>query len=189
MTWGELAFQRAQGEDALLRCVAFVFAAVDQQQAVDASRVEGALLVLAEHHRQHGAVAAGQLAGQAEQVAVVTGEAAADHVRHHSDDERRLLDHMQWQLHHFRRAGALAAGALLATGAIDPFNSIWPDETDRMGVLADDAIRAHPAGFAALRGLHGLVQRMQAVAGDPLGARVAADDVAHGFASSARALS
>ncbi|MNM99357.1 hypothetical protein D3C81_1119170 [compost metagenome] len=185
----ELAFHAAQRQYALFRRVAAVFVTLDQQQAVDTSGVEGGFLVLTEHYGQHCAFLAGQLAGQAEQVAVVAGEAAADHVRHHGDDEGRLLDHMQWQLHHFRRAGALAAGALLAAGAVDPFNSIWPDEADRVGVLADDAVRAHPAGFAALRGLHGLVQRMQAVAGDPLGARVAADDVAHGFASSARALS
>ncbi|MCY1183269.1 hypothetical protein D9M73_238760 [compost metagenome] len=109
----------------------------------------------------------------------MAGEAAADHVRHHGDDEGRLLDHMQRQLHHFGRGGTLAGDALLAAGAIDSFDSIRPDEADRVGVLADQPVRAHPARLATFRGLHGLVQRVQAVAGDPLGAGIAADDVAH----------
>ncbi|MCY1362209.1 hypothetical protein D9M69_489130 [compost metagenome] len=179
----QLAFHGAQGQDAGLRCVAVEGIALDAQDAVDARGVEGGFLVLAEEHGDHGAFAAGQLVGQAQQVLVVAGEAATDHVRHHADVEGRLLDHMQRQLHHLGGGAALAGSALLGAAAVDALETVGADEAcgDRMGILADDAVGAHPARLPLL--LHGGMQRVQAVAGDPLGARVAADDVAHGRAS------
>ncbi|MCY1362037.1 hypothetical protein D9M69_487360 [compost metagenome] len=180
----QLAFHGAQGQDAGLRCVAVEGIALDAQDAVDARGVEGGFLVLAEEHGDHGAFAAGQLVGQAQQVLVVAGETAADHVRHHADVEGRLFDHMQRQLHHFTGSAALAGGALLGAAAVDALDAVGADEARcrGVGVLADQAIGAHPARLSL--GLHGGMQGVQAVAGDPLGARVAADDVAHGRASS-----
>ncbi|MNE59582.1 hypothetical protein D3C80_1546880 [compost metagenome] len=55
--------------------------------------------MLTEDHGQHRAVLAGQLMGQAQQVAVVTAQAATDHIRHHADVKRRCGHLMQWQLH------------------------------------------------------------------------------------------
>ncbi|MNQ76563.1 hypothetical protein D3C85_914060 [compost metagenome] len=183
VAWRQLAFHGAQGQHAGFRCVALERIALDAQDAVDAGGVEGGFLVLAEEHGDHGTFAAGQLVGQAQQVLVVAGEAAADHVRHHADVERRLLDDMQRQLHHFRGGAALANGALLGAAAVDALEPVGADEArgNGVGVLADDAVGAHPTGLPLL--LHGGMQRVQAVAGDPLGARVAADDVAHGWTS------
>ncbi|MNP32134.1 hypothetical protein D3C76_1253000 [compost metagenome] len=73
----------------MFRCITAELLAFKHQQAIDASRGEGVLLVLAEDHGQYRAVLAGQLMSQAEQVAVVAAQAAADHVRHHADVERR----------------------------------------------------------------------------------------------------
>ena len=175
----QLAFHGAQRQYSGFRGVAVEGIACDTQQAVDAGRVEGVFLVLAEQHGEHGATLAGQLAGQAEQVLVMAGQAAADHVRHHADMEGRLFDHVQRQLHLDAGTAALAGGALLGAAAVD---ALEPGRADKAGsdgvrVLADDAIGAHPAGLVLA--LHGRMKRVQAVAGDPLGARVAADDVAH----------
>lgn len=176
---GELVLQVAQGEYSLLGRVAVVLAAGEVQQAVDAGAVEGAFLVFAEHHGEHRAVVAGELAGQSEEVLVVAGETAADHVRDHRDEECRLLDHMQRQLRFLRYAGAARAAALLAAGAIDAADAVGAEEADGVRVLADHAVGAHPAHLAALGGLHGRMQRMQAVAGDPFGAWIATDDIVH----------
>ena len=179
MARGELVLQVAQGEYSLLGRVAVVLAAGEVQQAVDAGAVEGAFLVFAEHHGEHRAVVAGELAGQSEEVLVVAGETAADHVRDHRDEECRLLDHMQRQLRFLHCAGAARAAALLAAGAIDAADAVGADEADGVRVLADHAVGAHPAHLAALGGVHGRMQRMQAVAGDPFGAWIATDDVVH----------
>ena len=124
-----------------------------------------------------------EVAGQAEQILVMAGQAAADHVRHHADMEGRLLDDVQRQLHLDAGAAALAGGALLGAAAVDALEPGRADETgsDGVRVLADDAVGAHPAGLVLA--LHGRMERVQAVTGDPLGAWVAADDVAHAWAS------
>ena len=183
MTRRQLAFHGAQRQYASFRSVAVEGIASDAQQAVDASRVEGTFLVLAEYHGRHGAAFAGQLVGQAEQVLVMTGQAAADHVRHHADQEGRLLDDVQRQLDLDAGATAFAGSALLGAAAIDALEAGRADEASGNGVrvLAQDAVGAHPAGL--ILALHGCVQRMQAVTGDPLGTWVAANDVAHCMAS------
>src|SRR5690606_24396761 len=179
----QLALHGAQGQYAGFRGVPLEGFACDAQQAVDAGRVEGAFLVLAEHHGHHRTAVAGQLAGQAEQVLVMAGEPSTDHVRHHADVEGRLLDDVQRQLHLDAGAAAFAGGALLGTAAVNALDPGRADEAggDGMWVLADDAVGPHPAGLVLA--LHGCMKRMQAGAGDPLGARVAADDVAHAWAS------
>src|SRR5690606_19678220 len=96
------------------------------------------------------------------------------HIRHHADVVRRLGDHVQRQLHGLDGGGTLAgATAVLRAGAVYALDAVGPDEAYGMGVLAHDAVGAHPLAFALLQRC---MQRMQAVAGDPFGARVAADD-------------
>ena len=68
-----MALHGAQRQYAGFRGIAIEGVTTDAQQAVDAGRVEGAFLVLAEHHGNHGAIVAGQLASQAEQVLVMAG--------------------------------------------------------------------------------------------------------------------
>ena len=178
----QLALHGAQCEYASFRGVAVEGIADDTQQTVDAGRVESAFLVFTEDHGNYGTAIAGQLARQAEQILVMAGQTATDHVRYHADVERRLLDDVQRQLHLDTGAAAFAAGALLGAAAVDTLEPGRADETggDGMRVLADDAVGPHPAGFGLL---HRRMQRVQAVAGDPLGAWVAADDVAHCTAS------
>jgi hypothetical protein len=82
---------------------------------------------------------------------------------------------MQWQLH-FNGGGTLGCTTLLNAAAIDTLDAVGPDKSDAMEILADDAIGPHPA---VLCRLHRCVQWMQTVTGDPFGAGVAADYVAH----------
>ncbi len=149
--------------------------AFQHQQAIDARRGKSTLFMFAKHHRQHCTVAAGQLPGQAEQIAVVAAQAATNHVRHHVDVERRRWHLVQRQLHLHRRR-ALGRAALLGAAAVDTFDTVGADKTHAMYIFADDAVRPHPT---VLQRLHGGVQRVQAVAGDPFGPWVAADNVAH----------
>lgn len=105
----------------------------------------------------------------------MTAQAAPDHVRYDADVERRSRHLMQRQLH-FNGGRAFARPALLNATTVNALDAVGTDKTHPMGILADDAIGSHPA---VLRRLHGRVQRVQSVTGDPFGAGVAADNVAH----------
>ena len=76
----------------MLRCITFT---VEHQQPINPGRGKGGLPGLAEYHRQHRSVAARQLVGQPQQIAVVAAQAAPDHIRHHGDIKRRGRDLMQ----------------------------------------------------------------------------------------------
>ncbi len=175
VTRTELVIHSPQALDPLFRCITAEFLALEHQQAIDAGAGKGALFMFAKDHGQHRAVLARQLMGQAQEVAVVTAQAATDHVRHNADVERWRRHLMQRQLH-FNGGRALGRAALLRAAAVDTLDAVGADKTNAMGVLADDAIGPHPA---VLCRLHGCVQRMQTVTGDPFGAGVAADNVAH----------
>ncbi|MNE38437.1 hypothetical protein D3C80_1323340 [compost metagenome] len=176
MARGELVIHSTQALHQLLRCITVEFIPLDDQQAINTGCGKVVFLVLAKHHGQHRAVTPGQAMGEAKQVAIVAAQAATDHVRDHGDVKRRLQHLMQRQLHHRCRT-ALVAGALLGATAVDAFDAVGADKADTMGVLADEPVGAHPAVLLTL--LHGRVQRVQAVAGDPLGARITANNVAH----------
>ncbi|MCY1432380.1 hypothetical protein D9M71_483740 [compost metagenome] len=72
VSWVELVIHSPQALDPLFRCITAECFAFQHQQAVDARRGKSAFLMLTEDHGQHRAVLAGQLMGQAQQVAVVT---------------------------------------------------------------------------------------------------------------------
>src|SRR6059058_1197755 len=99
MTWAELVIHSPQPLNALLRCITAELAAFQHQQAVYTSRRECRFLVLAKDHGQYRALFASHAMGQAQQIAVMTAQAAADHVGGDANVERRLYNLMQWQLH------------------------------------------------------------------------------------------
>ena len=175
---GELVLQVAQGEYSLLGRVAVVLAAGEVQQAVDAGAVEGAFLVFAEHHGEHRAVVAGELAGQSEEVLVVAGDGR----RPCPGPPRRGMPVAR------PHAAATALPALRWRGArrcpagrrSDRCGGCrWGRRSRRRAGSCGPRRGAHPAHLAALGGVHGRMQRMQAVAGDPFGAWIATDDVVH----------
>ncbi len=194
VTRGELAVDGGECCQAGLRRVAVDIIAFQYDQPINAGFIKTCMVRRAEEHRHHGprpfAIGVGQLPGQAQQVAVVAGEAPAGQVRYHRDQEVRGLDDDLPPIIGGLAAGTGATshhGSLLDTAAVDALDAVGPDEADRMGILADHAVGAHPlrrcGRSLAKRRQHAQVLGMQAVAGDPLAARIATHDLVHGETS------